>query len=262
MHEMPHSTCAIFSYILVTSQSLSYYHILAVCIHRYRMAKRIHWPSAVDTYRYGRESLFIWISVLVVFIPPYLIWGRRGEIRCKCRFEHVFGPTDTGAKLYLLTLFCIPWITTNLLYMIIFLKIRKSLKRVHTVSHSTVSTIGTATHGVINERPAAASSQQSAPSSSYNAVAAKRVLRTVGYLLLVFNVSCVVTISIVLGTIFHTAIPHIIQSLVLVNNICNPFIYTSTNSTLKKETKRIALEIINSLRCQLPRRTNTSTGEN
>ena len=125
--EMPYSTCAIFSYSLVTTQSLSYYHILAVCIHRYRLAKRIHLPFATDGYRYGRESLLIWIAVVVIFMPPYIIWGRHGEILFKCRFKNVFGPSDIGAKLYLLILFVVPWITTNVLYVIIFHKIRISL---------------------------------------------------------------------------------------------------------------------------------------
>ena len=238
--QIPYSTCAIFSYILVTTQSLSYYHILAVCIHRYRMAKRIHLPFVVDKYRYGRESLLIWIAVMVIYVPPYFIWGRHGEILFKCRFEHVFGPSDTGAKLYLLILLVVPWITTNVLYVIIFHKIRISLKRVHAVNDDTTL-------------------PQHKTSPSYNVITTKRVLKTVGYLLLVFNVSCAVAIAIVFGMLFDTVIPHIIQPLVLTNNICNPFIYASANSTLKAETKRITLEIINSLRCKLHCRTHSPT---
>ena len=58
------------------------------------------------------------------------------------------------------------------------------------------------------------------------------------------DINCVVAISIVFGMLFDIEIPHVIQPLVLANNICNPFIYASANSTLKAETKRIALEII------------------
>ena len=124
---MPYSTCAIFSYILVTTQPLSYYHILVVCIHRYRLAKRIHLPFAAEGYRYGGREFTYLDSCDGQFMPPYFIWGRHGEILFKCRFKNVFGPSDIGAKLYLLILLVVPWITTNVLYVIIYHKIRISL---------------------------------------------------------------------------------------------------------------------------------------
>ena len=259
--QMPYSSCALFSYILVTTQSLSYYHILAVCIHRYRMARRIHLQFAVDKYRYGRESLIIWVSVMVIFVPPYFIWGRHGEILFKCRFENVFGPSDIGAKLYLLVLFSLPWITTNVLYIIILHTVRNSLKRVHAVNNDSTLHVSTnrttsPTHDINNESTFPTNRMTSAP---YNVIATKKVLCTVGYLLLVFNASCVVTISIVLGMLFDTVIPHIIQPLVLANNICNPFIYASANTTLKQETKKVLLEIIDTFRCNLPCMSNSST---
>ena len=55
----------------------------------------------------------------LLFIPPYVIWGRHGEILDVCRLEHLFGHMDNGAKAYLLILFGFPWIVTNTLYVLI-----------------------------------------------------------------------------------------------------------------------------------------------
>ena len=110
------TTCAVFSYMLTTTQSVSFYHIMAVCIHRCKMATRINVPMGVDRYNYGRESLFIWVGVLLASVPPYVFWGRHGEIIHKFLLGYIFGPLDTGAKMYLLVLYIIPWIATNILY--------------------------------------------------------------------------------------------------------------------------------------------------
>ena len=116
--EIPFSTCATFSYILVTTQNVSFYHIMAVCIHRVRMAIRIHMPFNTDRYNYGRESLVIWVGVLLTSLPPYVIWGLHGgELLHRCRFEYVFGPMGAGAQIYMLTLYIIPWIATNTCYL-------------------------------------------------------------------------------------------------------------------------------------------------
>ena len=226
------STCATFSYLLSTTQTVSFYHIMAVCIHRCRMAIRIHIPFNTDSYNYGRESLMLWIGVLVALVPPYVFWGRHGEILDKCRFEYVFGPMDSGAKIYLLVLYTIPWITTNILYLFVLFKVKRSLKRVHVINSNT------------NEPT------QTDSSTSQTAQANKKILRTVGFLLLTFNVTIVVSIAIVLGMLFETVVPHILQSFVLINNICNPFIYMSASSTLKKETGRVVYEIISVFKCK------------
>ena len=196
------------------------------------MAIRIHIPFNTDSYNYGRESLLLWIGVLVALVPPYVFWGRHGEILDKCRFENVFGSMDAGAKIYLLVLYTIPWITTNILYLFVLFKVKRSLKRVHVINSNT------------NEPT------QTDSSTSQTAQANKKILRTVGFLLLTFNVSIVVSIAIVLGQLFETVVPHILQSFVLINNICNPFIYMSASSTLKKETGRVVYEIISIFKCK------------
>ena len=234
MSGLPFSMCATFSYILSTTNSVSFYHIMAVCIHRCRMAIRIHVPFDVDRYNYGRESLVIWVGVLLAFVPPYIFWGRHGEILYKCRFESVFGSSDAGAQIYMLVLYVIPWITTNVLYIFVVFKVKKSLQRVHVINNDSKA----------SAHPVSFTSQTEK--------ANKKILRTVGFLLLVFNASIMVSMSVVLGELFKTVIPHIIQPVIFANKLFHPFIYMSASSTLKKETGRVVCEIISSFRCKMP----------
>ena len=229
---LPFSMCATFSYLLLTTQNVSFYHIMAVCIHRCRIATRIHVPFNMDSYNYSRESLIIWIGVLLAMVPPYVFWGRHEEILYQCRFEHVFGPLDAGAKIYLLVLYAIPWITTNILYLFVLFKLKRSLKRVHAINYNSDK------------------STQTGCSTSQSTQANKKILRTVGFLLLTFNVSIVASMVIILGTLFETIVPHFIQSFIFINNICNPFIYMSASSTLKQETGRVVYEVISSFGCK------------
>ena len=230
--EIPFSTCATFSYILVTTQNVSFYHIMAVCIHRVRMAIRIHVPFNTDRYNYGRESLVIWVGVLLTSLPPYVIWGLHGgELLHRCRFEYVFGPMGAGAQIYMLTLYIIPWITTNTCYLFVLFKVKRSLRKVHVINTD-------------SNKPT-----QTEPSASQTTQTNKKILKTVGLLLLTFNVSIMVSIAIVFGMLFGIVVPYILQSLILINNICNPFIYMSASSSLKKETQRVIYELMSSFKC-------------
>ena len=260
--EVHFSTCAPLSYIFITTKTVSFYHIMAVCIHRVRMAIQIHVPFNTDKYNYGRESLIIWIGVMLALIPLYTIWGKHEEIIHKCTFDYIFGSMEKGAKIYLLILYVIPWIITNVLYMWFLFKVRRSLKRVHVAqTDSDVSTQADTrfrckfmnNHTCVIDLQTGACvvepSKQMDSSTSQTAQANKKILRTVGFLLLTFNVSIVVSMAIILGLLLETPVPLIIYTFTLINNICNPFIYASASSTLKKETGRVVNEIISSFRC-------------
>ena len=228
---IPFGTCATFSYILNATQNVSFYHIMTVCIHRVRKAIRIHVPFDTDRYNYRQESLVIWVGVLLTMIPPYAIWGRHGELLYKCRFEFVFGPLDAGAQVYILVLYIIPWITTNACYVFVLFKVKNSLKRIHVINSD------------LNEPT------QTDTSVSQTDQTNKKILKTVGLLLLTFNISIMVNIAVVIGVLYEVVVPHVLQSFFLVNNICNPFIYMSASSSLKKETQRVIYEIVSIFKC-------------
>ena len=211
--QQSYERCAFLSYILVSTQAVSYYHILAVCIHRYRVASKIKQQFATDRYKYNAESFAIWIMVTVVSVLPYVIWGRRGCILPMCRFEFLF---DGGAIIFFLVLFCIPWIGTNIIYLLIIRKVWVSLNKVFPST--------TVMRGPLESQP-----KPTASIPSYNLSANKKVLYTVGYLLLVFNISILVFICTLVGMLIgeEFTLPSALWPFVFTNNICNPFICVS-----------------------------------
>ena len=223
---LSYSTCATISYMLISTQCVSFYHVMAVCIHRCRMARDILLPSCVDRYNYGRESLAIWVGVMLACLPPYLFWGRHGEIIYKCHVEYLFGPMDTGAKIYAFVLYMIPCITTNILYIFVVLKVKMSVRRVHVIN--------TNSNAPIN----------SDASVSQTAQANKKIIRTVGLLLVTFNAN-IACMAVIIGTLFEPGftVPRIFQSFALMNNVCNPFIYMTASSTFKNEIYKIILKL-------------------
>lgn len=239
----PYGTCAAWSYILVSSSAVSYYHILAVCIHRYRMVRNIHKPFVTDNYKYSIESFVIWMTVILIFVPPYVLWGRHGEYILECRLELLFGPSGKRGVVYILVLFFIPWIGTNVIYLIFTIKVWKSLNAVFPA---------------INRSPLSRDNsdirrKRDLLKSSYNLVSHKKILRTVGYLLLVFNISIIAIIFLFTFLLVKNrpVLPGAIMVITLVNNFCNPVIYTSANSTLKAEVKKFIILLFNGLKDKL-----------
>ena len=86
----PYWLCAIKTFLSSSAQIVSYYHMLAVCIHRFRKLRKIDLPRGNnDKYRYGIESLFIWIVVLLLSLPPFVTSARN---------EDLPGPPPIGAR--------------------------------------------------------------------------------------------------------------------------------------------------------------------
>ena len=89
----PYWVCAVLCFTTVSSQTVSYYHMLAVCIHRYRKLRKIDLPSGNDKYSYGVESILIWIIVLLTSVPPFVILERKDDLQL-CRIDYIFGSSD------------------------------------------------------------------------------------------------------------------------------------------------------------------------
>ena len=72
--ERTYELCAAFNFSVATTQTISCHHILSLCIHRWVQIRRVHLPSNTDTYRYNLESCVIWISLVLISMPPYYFW--------------------------------------------------------------------------------------------------------------------------------------------------------------------------------------------
>ena len=118
--------CAVINFTVVTTQIISFYQVLSLCIHRYMVIRKVNLPPGNDKYRYGIESCVIWTVVILLCIPPYYFWGRHGEPLTNCYFVNLFGSSDRQAWLYLLVLLCIPWVLTNAVYVALVFKMRST----------------------------------------------------------------------------------------------------------------------------------------
>ena len=162
--------CAALNFTVQTTQMISYYHVLSLCIHRYLMNRKVHLPSYVGRYRYGIESLVIWATVTVACVPPYVIWGQYGKVLIGCSFMYLFGPSGRPAVVYLLVLLCVPWILTNAIYVAMTLKML-STGRVQPVASTHRESNIISQQDTANQQVATASASQAHPSGlqgSYN----------------------------------------------------------------------------------------------
>ena len=163
--------CAALNFTVVTTQTISYYHVLSLCIHRYLMIRKVHLPSHVDSHLYGMESLVIWVTMIMTSVPPYVIWGRHGTVFTHCRFWFLFGLSDRPAVVYMLVLLCVPWILTNSIYVAMALKML-STGRVQPVASTHIESYNLSQRDTAKTKTVVTASateeQPSGPQGSYN----------------------------------------------------------------------------------------------
>ena len=248
--EQTYEICAAWSYIFVSTQSVSYAHVLTICIHRYRMVRNLNLPSlTTGRYRHDIESAVIWMTIFLVFLVPFIVWGRPGEILTSCRIDYMFATHEKDPVVYLLFLFCTPWISTNTLYIIITKKLcsRSPISSLNKVHPSTSTATDTGVSGTqLQQKETLA--VRSARDVTINRN--KQIMRTISILLVLFNISILSYIIILSLTLISKDIivPAPVYVLGLVNNIGNPFVYASTVSTLRQEMKRLMITLYKSCR--------------
>ena len=226
--------CAVLSSTSLSSQAASYYHMLAVCIHRFRKLRKIELPNGKDTYRYGAESIFIWIFVLLISAPQFVISGRKYNLPV-CRLNVIIGPSDIMVTLiYVLTLFCLPCFLTNVLFGAVLCRMRFRLNTIQPANQAVQfrSAQYTNTNG-------AAACITIQPPSNQGVITRRsnKVNKVIGYLLLVLNISILSPIiSYVMILVGYEGVAiGFVQQLTYINNVFSPFIYSLTIEPLRKE---------------------------
>ena len=233
----PYWVCAVLCFTTISSQTISYYHMLAVCIHRYRKLRKIDLPSGNDKYSYGVESILIWIIVLLTSVPPFVNLERKDDLQL-CRIDYIFGSSDRLAIIYFLVLCCLPWLLTNVIYVAVLRSMRARFIIVQPANHTilfrnTLDTVSPNTTGA----PASVTMQ---PPTTNKGVGQRsnKVNKVIGYLLFVLNIS-VLSPSIMFGVILggYNTVSVWLQVLAYVNNVSSPFIYSLTIAPLRDELK-------------------------
>ena len=227
--------CTFIIFIMFYPQVITYYHMLAVCWHRYRMMKRMHLPSPPsDGYRYDIESVIIWLLVLVAFLVPFIVLRPDGGEKQVCSPNDLFGEGNRQATLYIMALYCLPAILTNILYVVILYYLRKNA--IQPVSGSTIN------------RNRSKSNQLHVPRNCRNLThhplftdqTLSKIVKVIGYLLLVLNISIIPSVlSLSLTNSGTPNAPGALLTFTYLNNICNPFIYSLSITPLREEIKSI-----------------------
>ena len=236
----PYWFCAILSYIQVSPQAVSFYHILAVCIHRFRKLRKIDPPNGIDKYRYGVESFLIWIFVHLACVPPYATAERRDDYISHCRIEFIFGQSNKFTVVYFLTLCFLPCVLANIIYAAVIVGMKKQLIAVRPIIHS-VRFRNAHNKDTQSTADAAVSVGIHPPTSNNGKEVGQKpnkATRIIGYLLVVLNISYlspVITFGMILGG--YQNVPIGIQVLTYVNNVFSSFIYSFTITPLREAIK-------------------------
>ena len=217
----------------------------------------------------------------MTYVPPFVIWGRHGEVLIDCRFFNLFGRSDTAAVVYILVLLCVPWILTNGIYLPMILRMMSTARIQTSVAHgaaglrvagtngesfnldnqgttnqpaapalgdqitTTQPTVPACANQVTTNEPIAQASatqkQLSGPQINFTRERNKRVIKTVCYLLIAFNISILplVLVPSMMLNGKQDSLPQQIQPLIFLNNICNPLVYTFSFIHLRDEVKRV-----------------------
>ena len=199
--------------------------------------RKIDLPYGNDNYRYGVESLLIWIVVLLAFVPPYAISERRDGLPF-CRYDVIFGPSHKIAIVYILTLCGIPCLLTNAIYGAVLCRMKTRLNAVRPVN-STIH-FRNPRETVTQDTTEAVVSLVIQPPMTENRIGeiTNRVNRVIGYLLVVMNISFLspsIMFSMILGG--YDNIPVWKQALTYINNIFSPCIYSFSITSLREEVK-------------------------
>ena len=231
--------CAFLSFTQISTQAVSIYHMLAVCIHRFRKLRKIDIPNGIDSYRYGVESVFIWIFVLLACVPPSATAERSEDYISHCRLEFMFGQSDKFTVVYLLTVSSFPCVLANIIYAAVIIGMKKQFIAVRSNYH-TVLFRNTHNKDAHSTTDAAVSVIHTPTTNTGKDLGQKtnKATRIIGYLLVVLNISYlspVITFGMILGG--YQNVPIGIQVLTYVNNVFSPFIYSFTITPLREAIK-------------------------
>ena len=230
----PYWQCAFLNYTAMSTQSVSFYHMLSVCIHRFRKLKKIDLPFGNDKYRYGVESAIIWISVLLISVIPFVILDGEDDAPA-CRIGVLFEPSDViFFTIYFLALMSLPCLLTDMLYCGMLCRMRIRLNQVQPSVHFRNAQDADAS----NEQEASVSiNLQQSASNSVVGQTANKVNKVIGYLLLVLNISALAPVLMAVMQLNGQESAWFVQQLIYINNIFSPFIYSLSIAPLRTELK-------------------------
>ena len=137
---------------------------------------------------------------------------------------------------------CVPWVLTNVIYVVVLCSMRVRSITVqstnHAVHYTSSSVSQNASVAIVSAR-VEAPHHSSVPTNNAKCRKINKVNKVIGYLLLVLNISIllpIVMFSMILRG-HKKSVPALLQSLYYFNSISNPFIYSLSIAPLREELK-------------------------
>ena len=157
-----------------------------------------------------------------------------------CRIDFMFKASNVGPAVYLLIMLCSPWLVTNILYISIIqqMSCHSRNKILPQPTSDTTRNSDRSTHSVVStHQDTAMDTRNTVRNIALNRE--KNIVRTIGILLLVFNISILSYIVILLESLISNdfIVPGYAFTLALTNNLLNPFAYAFSITNLRHEMK-------------------------
>jgi hypothetical protein len=183
-----------------------------------------------------------WILSIVVNFLLHFLYGCPEVAETRCNFNELFEGNTKNAALFLFNVYFVPYIFKNLLYVVICLRIRCIWKKVVPVQ---VNEMEVEINRIPRSVPLASTQHNSTAGMTDNRAsirAQQNVVKTVGALMLIFNIC-----TIPLIVMFRLEISHhgsrdlrfIVSTMFILNSSLNPFIYAVRTNWLRAALKQM-----------------------
>lgn len=217
--------CLIIYFLFFATQCASLYHILGICIYRLvviRNSAKLQQENSTF-----RASLLLsgnaWVVSVLVCLSLTIVLGDPDKEDNICVMDGVFKDMrDVGA--FFFVVFIIPQVSTNVLYALVCLQLKGTWNRVSPTSSNSISSSLEVQRSTAIRRSAVR--------------VQKKVLVTVGLIMLIFNICTIHQIILFrIGEVKHQDakrnVRFIVSTIFILNSAINPFVYALRNDWLK-----------------------------
>ena len=235
--------CVILFYLLFIGQIASLYHIFGICVHR--TVKFIFHPNN-RTVPERRAVIIIsccsWIIAAVVALVPNIILTKSYTVLNSCSQEDIY-TRDFRFTGILATFYVIPYVLTNVFYLFACVRLKRAIKRVVVPNERTTNT---GDHAQEND------ASNDRRNNATHVGVERKVMGTVGVLLVIFNILTLPTIITVVYETRVGSLPYnvrkIAATLLTLNSGFNPLVYALRSTWIRGSIKSILKDMGNELR--------------
>lgn len=231
--QVSYISCCTMLYLLLCSQCGSLYHMMTICAYR---LFRIETSTKIIDTNSNKKAPFCfavtaWVASFIMCSLPFFFWADNEGTLNACLLQEIFVDITKAMGVLVIILF-LPQVLTNILYIVVCLRLRYLWRRIHPVQSD-----GSAS--VTND----ASTSSSGGYSRTNVRIQRRFMGTIGFVMLLYNICTLPVIFLVfLENDYHVTkrnFRYTACMFFILNSALNPFIYALRSPWLKEALKRM-----------------------